>query len=435
MSEQASAAGTPARSPAEQIAAIERTALRVLIGLFVGIVLSAALAVSGYLTGAVSGAVFACLLSGATLGFLFGIPRSLAVPAGNGQAAAPAGGGFAHNTNLEQISDWLTKIVVGIGLVEAQSIAAHFQALSLRVAIHWGLGADGAPSAGFVLLASLLFGFVGFYIWTRTKFVYYLEYNETAVAAERRERELAERRATVAEEVAQQALQDADAAERSANAERERKALAEQQAREADEQARQAREQAEQAREQAEQASSEAAEMSLAAGFLQTGEVVPLQATVQRPRSAKPTRESWTRFFDQIRQDSRDVASAYTAAEQKDVWDSDPNLGQFGGAASAGGRELSAQVQPLNSSGQTCAVTIRVRSLDPARPLSGPVRIHLHPTFDPAVREALLKNGEAELRIIAAGVFTIGAEADDGATRLELNLADLPGLPPAFAAN
>jgi len=420
----------PARNPRDQVAAIETAALRVLAGLFVGIVVAAALAASDYVVGAVLGAVLAALLAGATLGFLFGIPRSLAVaaPAGSGQPASAPGGGFAHNTNLEQISDWLTKIVVGIGLVEAQRIFSEFQALSRQVAIGWGLGADGAASAGFVLLASLLFGFIGFYIWTRTAFVYYLEYNETAVAAERREREQAERRATVAEEAAQQARQDAEAAERAASDERERKAQAEQQAREADEQARQARE-------QAEQAHSEAAEMSLAAGFLQTGEVVPLQIAAQRPRSAKPTRESWIRVFDEIRQNTRDLASAKTATQHQDVWDSDPNLGQFGGRAGADGRELSAEVKPLNASGQTCAVTIRVRSLDAARPLRGPVRIHLHPTFDPTVRDAPLSDGVAELRIIASGVFTVGAETDDGATRLELNLADLPGLPPAFAAN
>lgn len=426
------ATGAPAaRNPGDQVAAIQRAALRILGGLFVGIVVAAALAASDYVVGAVLGAVFAAMLSGATLGFLFGIPRSLAVAAPaavDGQPAAAPGGGFAHNTNLEQISDWLTKIVVGIGLVEAQRIASEFQALSRQVAIGWGLGADGAPSAGFVLLASLLFGFIGFYIWTRTAFVYYLEYNETAVAAERRERELAERRAADAEEVAQQARQDAEAAERSANLERERKAQAEQAAREADEQARQARE-------QAEQASSEAEAMSRAASFLQSGTVEPLQVGAPRARSVWPTRESWSRLASDYKQYKQDIASGEAAAAQKDVWDSDPNLGRFGGQASAGGRELSAEVKALSETGQTCAVTVRVRSLDPARPLRGPVRIHLHPTFDPAVREALLSDGVAELRIIAAGVFTIGAEADDGATRLELNLADLPDLPPAFAAN
>ena len=426
------ATGAPAaRTPGDQVAAIQKAALRILGGLFAGIVVAAALAASDYVVGAVLGAVFAAMLSGATLGFLFGIPRSLAVAApaaGNGQPTVAPGGGFAHNTNLEQISDWLTKIVVGIGLVEAQRISSEFQALSRQVAIAWGLGADGAPSAGFVLLASLLFGFIGFYIWTRTAFVYYLEYNETAVAAERRERELAERRAADAEEVAQQAKQDAEAAERNADLERERKAQAEQAAREADEQARQARE-------QAEQASSEAQEMSRAASFLQSGTVAPLQVGAQRARSVWPTRESWTRLIGDYKQYKQDIASGEAAAAQQDVWDSDPNLGRFGGQASADGRELSAQVQPLSETGQTCAVTIRVRSLDPARPLRGPVRIHLHPTFDPAVREALLSDGAAELRIIAAGVFTVGAEADDGATRLELNLADLPDLPPAFAAN
>src|SRR6185503_13654313 len=50
---------------------------------------------------------------GALLGFVFGIPKTLqsnAPPAADGKAA------YQVNTNLEQISDWLTKMLVGVGL-------------------------------------------------------------------------------------------------------------------------------------------------------------------------------------------------------------------------------------------------------------------------------------------------------------------------------
>src|SRR6266508_6277591 len=56
-------------------------------------------------------------VAGGLLGFLFGIPRSLAGPEGSVDGAA-AGGAYRPNTNLEQISDWLTKILVGVGLVQ-----------------------------------------------------------------------------------------------------------------------------------------------------------------------------------------------------------------------------------------------------------------------------------------------------------------------------
>lgn len=410
----------PASDARRRVAAIERTALRLLAGLFAGIALSAALAVSHYVVGAVIGAVLAALLAGATLGFLFGIPRALtvAMPAADGHAGANNGGGFTHNTNLEQISDWLTKIVVGIGLVEAQSIGIAFQRLSRQVALEWGLGANGAASAGFVLLASLLFGFIGFYIWTRTAFVYYLEHNETAVAGERRDREAAERRARQAEADAARAREQAEQAERDTLAERERKA-------EAERQAQLAREQAEQAEKQTQQAQRESNLYSRMAGYLDSGSIVPLRVLKRHDGT------DWVNVTDNA---GGEIDGGQSMAAMHAEWDSDPNRGQFGDAASANGRELSAQVQALDEAGSTCAVTIRVRSLDPAKPLTGTVKIHLHPTFHSMVREVPVVDGEAELRIVAAGAFTIGAEADGGATRLELNLADLPGLPPEFAS-
>jgi hypothetical protein len=52
--------------------------------------------------------------TGGLLGFIFGVPKTLAV------GSRTAGGGPANtsrtNTNLEQISDWLTQILVGAGL-------------------------------------------------------------------------------------------------------------------------------------------------------------------------------------------------------------------------------------------------------------------------------------------------------------------------------
>jgi hypothetical protein len=51
--------------------------------------------------------------TGYLLGFLFGISRSLQ----GGDSSESNSQSFPGNTNLEQISDWLTKILVGVGLV------------------------------------------------------------------------------------------------------------------------------------------------------------------------------------------------------------------------------------------------------------------------------------------------------------------------------
>jgi hypothetical protein len=74
----------------------------------------------------------ACMASGALVGFLFGIPRVLQgdnpAPANTtpgsppNQPPAPQTYSQRVNTNLEQISDWLTKIIVGLGLVELRNI-------------------------------------------------------------------------------------------------------------------------------------------------------------------------------------------------------------------------------------------------------------------------------------------------------------------------
>jgi hypothetical protein len=59
----------------------------------------------------------ACLALGSAAGFLFGIPRSR-VPgtAAHAVAAATSTQSVSSETAIEQISDWLTKIIVGVGL-------------------------------------------------------------------------------------------------------------------------------------------------------------------------------------------------------------------------------------------------------------------------------------------------------------------------------
>ena len=96
---------------------------------------------------------------GALLGFLFGVPRALSSPA--------QGSGLRSNTNLEQISDWLTKILVGVGLVEIGKLANSGSRLVRFLAP--GLG--DAPSSEAFAAGLLAFywtsGFMIGYIATR----------------------------------------------------------------------------------------------------------------------------------------------------------------------------------------------------------------------------------------------------------------------------
>jgi hypothetical protein len=105
----------------------------------------------------------ASLASGGVIGFLFGIPRTL-------QDERPTQGGgtvYRANTNLEQISDWLTKILVGVGLTQIGRLPDQTSALTERLAP--GLG--GLASADSFALALLVYftlcGFLLGYLWTR----------------------------------------------------------------------------------------------------------------------------------------------------------------------------------------------------------------------------------------------------------------------------
>lgn len=115
------------------------------------------------------------------------------------------------------------------------------------------------------------------------------------------------------------------------------------------------------------------------------------------------------------------IADIEASAEFPD----DPWRGQFGGSDTVPGRKLSATISPWNGNPEFCTIALRVESTDTGRPLTGVVQFFLHPTFredKPIV--PIGPDGTAQLAIIAWGAFTVGALADDGATRLELDLAD-----------
>jgi hypothetical protein len=109
--------------------------------------------------------------AGGLTGFLFGIPRAI-VGSGNNDLAgvSSAGSNYRANTNLEQISDWLTKILVGVGLVQFAAIAAALRGLVDFVAA--GLNPTKVSDADTVVAASLLLfyaviGFLAGYVATR----------------------------------------------------------------------------------------------------------------------------------------------------------------------------------------------------------------------------------------------------------------------------
>src|SRR5262249_24483339 len=106
----------------------------------------------------------------------------------------------------------------------------------------------------------------------------------------------------------------------------------------------------------------------------------------------------------------------------------DPQKGQWGGQAERNGRILQAEVDTLRGAQDWFAVRLTVHSTDPARPLTGTVLFHLHPTFHTPNRYVRVESGFAVLNLEASGAFTVGAEVLEGdrRTALELDLAMVP---------
>jgi hypothetical protein len=115
------------------------------------------------------------------------------------------------------------------------------------------------------------------------------------------------------------------------------------------------------------------------------------------------------------------------------MWDSDPHKGRFGGSSRANGRELRATITPASATDAAlCHVQITVQATPGSSPLSDPVVLHLHPTFHPDSVSVTPSEGIARLDRLARGAFTVGVEADEGRTRLELDLAEQPDAPLDF---
>lgn len=102
----------------------------------------------------------AALIVGGLIGFLFGVPRSAGSNSENNAE-------FQPNTNLEQISDWLTKVLVGVGLTQIATLPDQMGRLGAFLSPALGNSEGGVA---FGVATTLYFSACGFfvaYIWAR----------------------------------------------------------------------------------------------------------------------------------------------------------------------------------------------------------------------------------------------------------------------------
>jgi len=122
--------------------------------------------------------------------------------------------------------------------------------------------------------------------------------------------------------------------------------------------------------------------------------------------------------------------------ELRDEGEEDPDdtqKGRFGGQPVNNGRELAAVVVPAEGSPNNFKVSLTVSATrDSKEPLTGDVAFFLHETFRKKVRYVSVVGDVARLDLLAYGAFTVGAIADGGETKLELDLSQDPSFPKKF---
>ena len=116
---------------------------------------------------------------GAILGFLFAVPRLLDGAGADGASNAPPKALLGGNDNVSRVSDWLSTMLIGIGLTQLTSIDAGLVRFRELLATHVNLyGTAAHPDAGalpligpLLLILGSVAGFLYLYLHTRIELV------------------------------------------------------------------------------------------------------------------------------------------------------------------------------------------------------------------------------------------------------------------------
>ncbi|GAB2488623.1 hypothetical protein GCM10027164_17290 [Algoriphagus taiwanensis] len=114
------------------------------------------------------------------------------------------------------------------------------------------------------------------------------------------------------------------------------------------------------------------------------------------------------------------------------IYPDDTQKGKWGGLSQNNNKIINAEINELYEGLYQIKINVQsVDSQSPLE--DGNIVIFaLHPTFHPKVRLVKVKNGVATLELIAFGSFTVGAYADYDGTELEIDLAEVPGVSQYF---
>lgn len=330
---------------------------------------------------------------GILLGFIFGIPKSSVFnqpePETDSQnfnqsenLSENSNLRYQPSTNLEQISDWLTKIIIGIGLVEFREI------LDLLVRIGEIVDSnmnESAPNIEIltisIILIFLVLGFISSYLWTR---IYYggIQMN------------------------ADKGINDSLL--------RMNKSIKHQNQKIANQK-------------------TEIEGYQKITDLLTKGDFV-------KSHNLTSKNELTEKDFEEIRNDEnewpaelREKVENLRLMEEK--WECDPGFDLFPDAKmEMNGRKLVVKIisRPKYDSDSGLIISAEVINVRGEQPLSGLISFLFHPTYIDRVVKVPVKNKKAEIGFYSGGSFTLVAIADMGKTMLSFNLANLPDAPDWF---
>lgn len=338
----------------------------------------------------------ASLAGGSAIGFLFGLPRSTkykVFKSEDGSINNNADSAYSDNTNLEEVSDWLTKIIVGLSLVKFQTIlfwidkAAHNFEKVVQLSCN-----DFLINEYLLGYCTIIFYFLCggglVYIWSRVNL--HVIFTDSRLALAERGKAIAEKEKQLAEQQAEQDRRQAE--EENRKLEEKNKMLVSQTQELAIEKFQKEQEIVETGINQGERGKED-----------ETAEIADFKLEVEKLYAAKGT-----------------------PIDREDL-----QKGRWGGSFSAAGFVFDAYEDPRKSFFGLVTVVLRVKNIDGSRNWNGRVAFFLHDTFPNQIVYAKAKDGIAEYKTVAYEAFVAGARTDTGA-ELELDLNKVPGFPSSF---
>jgi len=302
----------------------------------------------------------ASMTSGSLFGFLFGIPRGPALAESPDKASTA--GNFRPSNSLEQVTEWLTKILVGAGLVQLTKLSGALSTVGDAVKNSLDPQLSGTKVVTqLVVVAFLLYGFLITYLWTR------INYNRIQVLSDR----------DLQDEL-NEALQEASLQKKSK-----------------------------------EKALSIAAD--LATGAITTPNTPPATESATKGLAPPEQNPEWP---DDVRKKVEEFKNAPSN------WNDDTAGRLFRGAPEElNGKVLEADLVAVLR--RAAVMNLRVRTKT-GESVDDTVMFLLHPSFSKSVLEVPFTKDRAETRITAGEWFTVVAILDNGRTVLSYDLRKLP---------